>query len=410
MNELWVVALTGSVVILVGILLARVVSLQRRLGMAAAQLRALEQEAQPLRRDLARLDKKQEFVSRTLKQLQYLSNELHGRLKPRHIPGILLTLVERIFEPTQAVVLHSRKPAGPEHTEVGSLVIAAVSVSSPRLHGGMVIPTEDSEFGFVANLQQAMSRSDLQKESVFTQRQLRRNNLPGFMPDLLAPMVFSEECLGVIALTWDGPHTEEAKEVLRLIAQMGALTYYNSAAFSQLKRTADVDGLTQIFNKRYLQHTLGNEIFEAEQRSSKVSIFLFDVDNFKSYNDLNGHVAGDEFLRSLAQLVPTLIRDDDVFGRFGGEEFLVILPETGGEQALVAAEKIRSAIAGHDFPHAASQPLGIASISGGVACYPDDGDGTAALLRAADESLYRAKEQGRNRVLPATPRHLWKQG
>jgi diguanylate cyclase (GGDEF)-like protein len=129
-------------------------------------------------------------------------------------------------------------------------------------------------------------------------------------------------------------------------------------------------------------------------------VFLFDIDNFKNYNDANGHLTGDQLLLELASLVQRSIRTEDIFGRFGGEEFLLVLPHTNGDQAMIVAEKVRKLIASHPFPFGDRQPLGRLSISGGVASYPNDGLDGAAMLHRADEALYLAKNQGRNRVLP----------
>jgi diguanylate cyclase (GGDEF)-like protein len=133
-----------------------------------------------------------------------------------------------------------------------------------------------------------------------------------------------------------------------------------------------------------------------------LSVFLFDIDHFKNYNDTNGHLAGDKLLQELARVVNDSVRKDDVFGRFGGEEFLLIMPHTNVNQALSAAEKIRGLLAAHPFAFAERQPLKTISISGGVAEYPLHGLDAAGLLQAADEMLYEAKRGGRNRVLRAT--------
>ena len=133
-----------------------------------------------------------------------------------------------------------------------------------------------------------------------------------------------------------------------------------------------------------------------------MSVFLFDIDNFKNYNDTNGHLAGDKLLQELAGLVNEAVRKDDIFGRFGGEEFLLIMPHTNAPQALLAAEKIRALLAAHPFAFADRQPLRKISISGGVAEYPLHGLDAAGLLHAADEALYEAKRGGRNKVLQAS--------
>jgi diguanylate cyclase (GGDEF)-like protein len=130
-------------------------------------------------------------------------------------------------------------------------------------------------------------------------------------------------------------------------------------------------------------------------------VFLFDIDNFKNYNDTNGHLAGDKLLQRLAGLVNDSVRKDDIFGRFGGEEFLLVMPHTNAQQGMAAAEKIRNLIATQPFASAEKQPLAVVSISGGVAEYPHHGLDAAGILHAADEALYEAKRSGRNRVLQA---------
>jgi diguanylate cyclase (GGDEF)-like protein len=177
-----------------------------------------------------------------------------------------------------------------------------------------------------------------------------------------------------------------------------------------------MDGLTRVYNKKHLEQTLNELIYRAacaayDQRGAStgpgqvLSVFLFDIDNFKNYNDTNGHLAGDKLLQELAGLVNEAVRKDDVFGRFGGEEFLLIMPHTNASQALQAAEKIRALLASHPFAFAERQPLQIISISGGVGEYPMHGLDAAGLLHAADEALYEAKRSGRNRVLPAKTGH-----
>jgi diguanylate cyclase (GGDEF)-like protein len=197
------------------------------------------------------------------------------------------------------------------------------------------------------------------------------------------------------------------------VAQSGAQVLHSAAQMSRMKITAEMDGLTRAFNKKHMEGALNDLVYRAacvaydrraagsREPTPTLSVFLFDIDNFKVYNDQNGHLAGDRLLQELVQLVQGNTRKDDIFGRFGGEEFLLILPHTSATQGLAAAEKLRAVIADHAFPFAARQPTGRLSVSGGVAEYPGDGLDAAGLLHAADEALYEAKRQGRNRVLPA---------
>jgi len=173
-----------------------------------------------------------------------------------------------------------------------------------------------------------------------------------------------------------------------------------------MEDTANFDGLTRVFNKRHLLAQLSEQIYQAQKNLTNLSIFLFDIDNFKNYNDVNGHVAGDKLLKELASLVKDNIREESIFGRFGGEEFLLILPGSSNAEGMAVAEKLRGLIAQQDFDFAANQPLGVLSVSGGVATYPADAMDSTGLLRRADEALYVAKGQGRNRVLPAEKNYI----
>lgn len=189
--------------------------------------------------------------------------------------------------------------------------------------------------------------------------------------------------------------------MIQMIAALGAITWNNLTSYRDVKVAADIDELTGIYNKRALKFRLSELVYGARQHGSRVGVFLFDIDHFKSYNDQNGHIAGDQALRVLAQLVRDSVRADDIFGRFGGEEFLLIMPGRSPAQAMSAATNIRLRIERYDFPFGDAQPMGRVTISGGVATFPDDAQDAVELLLAADSALYRAKQRGRNKVFRA---------
>jgi diguanylate cyclase (GGDEF)-like protein len=147
-------------------------------------------------------------------------------------------------------------------------------------------------------------------------------------------------------------------------------------------------------------------IEKAIRDSSQISIFLFDIDNFKHYNDTNGHDAGDRLLIELTALVNSITRKNAVFSRYGGEEFIVMLPGISKEDTFIYAERVREKISQHPFFNRESQPLGCVSVSGGVTTFPDDANTLAKTIQLADESLYQAKEEGRNRVMVYKPQHF----
>jgi len=213
--------------------------------------------------------------------------------------------------------------------------------------------------------------------------------------------VHDAEALGVLAISRPQRYHPQQKEMMEAIASLGALAWNNLTVYGKVKIAADVDELTNIYNKRALKFRLSEYVYRARERGARISVFLFDIDNFKHYNDNNGHIAGDQALRVLAQLVQDTVRADDVFGRFGGEEFLLIMPGRSPAQALSAATNILQRIERYDFPFGKGQPLGRVTVSGGVATFPDDAQDAVELLLSADAALYRAKQSGRNRVFRA---------
>ena len=166
-------------------------------------------------------------------------------------------------------------------------------------------------------------------------------------------------------------------------------------AFEQIEALAIRDELTATFNRRFLMETLGRERSRAERSNEPFSLCMIDLDHFKSINDTFGHAAGDAVLKHFASLAPRGLRGIDTFGRFGGEEFLLVLPGTDRQGAVAVAERMRVASETTVFP--GLPPGRRVTISVGVATYIR-GEETGALLARADKALYQAKGSGRNRV------------
>jgi diguanylate cyclase (GGDEF)-like protein len=346
-----------------------------------------------------RLEQDIAYLVGFIKEFPTLMSELHSQTEVRQIPVVILNSMVRIFRPEQTVVLVRRKGTLMEPERSGRLIVAAVSSGERGLDVGTEIPIGDGQLGVVARTQRVMDRADFDQMTDHDHSVFKGPNLPIF--EVAAPMVHGTETLGVIALSRPQRHHPHEKEMLQIIAQMGALTWNNLAAYRNVKVAADVDELTGIFNKRALKFRLSELVYEARQNGSRASVFLFDIDHFKNYNDHNGHIAGDQALRLLAQLVRDTVRADDIFGRFGGEEFLLIMPGRTAAQAMSAAGNIRQRIAHYEFPFGEHQPMGRVTVSGGVATFPDDSQDAVEMLMAADSALYRAKQQGRNKVFRA---------
>ena len=159
------------------------------------------------------------------------------------------------------------------------------------------------------------------------------------------------------------------------------------------------DGLTGLYNQRYFRQALSREIKRSARHERSFSVLFCDIDHFKQYNDANGHIEGDEALKEFSEILLERLRQTDVASRYGGEEFIMLLPETSKENAAYLANDICSLVESHTFKGEETQPGGRLTVSIGVASFPDDAIDEVELLRLADQALYQAKEQGRNRVI-----------
>jgi two-component system, cell cycle response regulator len=173
-------------------------------------------------------------------------------------------------------------------------------------------------------------------------------------------------------------------------------TDVESQYHEEIYRLTIMDGLTQVFNKRYLYEALEREIIRARRHQRELAVLMFDIDHFKTINDEHGHLAGDHVLKDLARVVQSRIRRDELVARYGGEEFVVMLPETDLAGARQLAETLRSKVAEHTFVFQ-NEAIGV-TISIGCAILIDADKGATELLKRVDERLYEAKRTGRNRV------------
>jgi diguanylate cyclase (GGDEF)-like protein len=369
------------------------------------------QQVSRIKNASAALEEDLRFLTQFLNDYPRLARELYSGLTERQIPATLVAIIQRSLDPQQVAVLVRSSDVKGGKPKAPRLVVAATYPEGAAVELGTEVPLDTGEIGFAVESQIVVARQDLQTETA--QSRIKPGPaLTGLaQPDIIAPLVFDQEALGVIVVA-KPRKSGDPKAALRLVAQTGAQVLQTANQVSRMKATAEMDGLTRIYNKKHAEQALNDVVYRAacaayDQRTAQaqpaqsLSIFLFDIDNFKNYNDTNGHLAGDKLLQELAGLVSDSVRKDDIFGRVGGEEFLLILPHTSATQAMAVAEKIRNLLATHPFPFAEKQPLGRISISGGVAEYPVHALDAAGLLHAADEALYEGKRSGRNRVVQA---------
>lgn len=223
---------------------------------------------------------------------------------------------------------------------------------------------------------------------------------PAALGDLRAiPLTVAGEASGVLLLaSRPGERLRSAVvDALVAIADVASLALASARAFDAVERKATTDGLTGVWNRRTLDEKLAEAVARARRSGAPLCVMMTDVDHFKSVNDTWGHATGDEVLKGVAKCLQQVARTTDVVGRLGGEEFVVVCEGTDVEGAAVVAERMRLAIKRLQF-ETPKGPLSITSSFGVALLLPDDADGHATL-EAADKNLYRAKQQGRDRVV-----------
>ena len=230
------------------------------------------------------------------------------------------------------------------------------------------------------------------------------DSLPGLRTSavLAAPLKVRDAVLGVLVavnrVQENMPFDLRHLRILSLLANQTAIAIENGKLFRRAEQLAVTDDLTQVYNYRFLKMGLRREVKRAARFSQRFSVLMIDVDNLKRYNDRNGHLRGSEVLRMIAQVLVREARSIDLVAKYGGDEFVIILPQTEREGARVLADRIKMSVETTAFPLV---PPGIITVSLGLATYPDNGLTAGELLESADIALYAAKESGKNRVSTA---------
>lgn len=221
------------------------------------------------------------------------------------------------------------------------------------------------------------------------------------------PMIAQGETLGLILLHKDLPEgatgeilSESKRRLAITAAKQIALSLANIKLRNSLREQAIRDPLTGLFNRRYLEEMLERELFRVQRQRRPLSIIMLDLDLFKHINTAFGHEGGDALIQAVGDFLRSHFRREDIACRYGGEEFIVILPETSLETSVARAEQMRQGVQELQVEYR-GRSLGPVTASLGVAAFPDHGAAGEALIRAADAALYRAKEEGRNRVVIA---------
>jgi diguanylate cyclase (GGDEF)-like protein len=220
------------------------------------------------------------------------------------------------------------------------------------------------------------------------------------------PMMAQGETVGILNIRHlkkpgddkQAHYFDAQKQLATTIAEHISSALANLRLRKKLREQSIRDPLTELFNRRYMEESLERELHRAKRSNAPVGIIMFDIDNFKVFNDTLGHDAGDNVLQGLAALMKAQIREEDIACRFGGEEFILILPEMTLDKVKERAENLRSRVQSLVLKHKDKQ-LDPITISLGVAVFPMHGSTSEVLIKSVDKAMYRAKESGKNRVV-----------
>jgi diguanylate cyclase (GGDEF)-like protein len=222
---------------------------------------------------------------------------------------------------------------------------------------------------------------------------------------LCVPMMGSSGPIGavhVVSTAGDCDNLEDgpASRLTIVVAGQLSMAFANLRLRDSLREMSIRDPLTGLFNRRYMEETLNRELDLAARNSTRVAVLVLDIDQFKTFNDTHGHDAGDAILQAVSEVLTRYSRASDVACRFGGEEFLVILPNCSLEDAQLRADEIRRRISALRIPYRGLSLSG-PTISCGLAAFPEHGDNAEGLIHIADRALYAAKDAGRDQVAVA---------
>jgi diguanylate cyclase (GGDEF)-like protein len=218
------------------------------------------------------------------------------------------------------------------------------------------------------------------------------------------PLKIEDRIIGVLNLSdKDGGEAfnEEDLKLIQSVAIQAAIVMERNIFYNkneELKKLTITDELTGLLNRRYLYERLKDELARSERHSHELAILMLDLDGFKECNDCHGHIAGDRSLKYVADILLNTVRSMDVVARYGGDEFMVILPETGEPIALEIAERLRHNVSQKTTVHDAAGPACSLTTSIGIVCYPEHGKTIELLLENVDKALYRAKKKGKNSI------------
>ena len=333
-----------------------------------------------------------EKLKKRLKVFEDLARTLTSRLEPREVLRAIMSKVEELLNPGNWSLLLMDLEGQSLRFEL------AFGEGSDVLLGG-TLKLGEGIAGSVAESGEPLLITDVRKDPRFcgkfdTMSSFETHSL------ICVPMKSNDRVMGVIELVnkfEEQPWGEDDMYALETIAEYGAIALDNANSFKRIQRLVISDEHTTLFNARHLHESLDKLIGFSKRDGGSISLIFFDLDHFKSVNDTWGHMAGSKLLREVGLLLRGIVRPGDIPVRYGGDEFIVVMPSTGKQEAVEFAQAIRNKINYNDFLKSEGLRVNLTA-SFGVATFPDDSKTKDELLSKADTAMYDVKESGRDSV------------
>lgn len=327
-----------------------------------------------------------------LASLLEIGKTLISSLELRDVLQEIMSQVERLLQPKTWSLLLLDETTGELRFEI------AVSPVATDLKG-ISLKVGEGIAGWVAQHGMPLLIPDVTKDERFASHVAEAVEYP-VSSILCVPLKIRDRVLGVIELiNSKGEHVFEEGDLplLGAVADFAAIAIDNARNYKRVSELVITDDLTGLYNARHFQEVLEYEIERARRYNSQVSVLFFDLDRFKSVNDTYGHLVGSRMISEIGRLVRQHIRSSDRGARYGGDEYIVVLPNTGKQGAIKVANNMLERFHSHDFKTDSGTIIAITA-SFGVATFPEDAADRDTLVRVADSAMYEAKEKGRDRV------------
>jgi len=324
-----------------------------------------------------------------------IGKALTSSLDLKEILNIVMEKISEILKPNNWSLLLMDEEKGDMRFEI------VVGEGSDKLRG-MRLKVGEGVAGWVAKEKKPLLVPDVSKDERFCKRMdeattFKTNSV------IAVPLITRGKCLGVVELinkVEDGGFEEEDLLLLKTLADYTAIAIENAIFFRKVEELTITDDLTKLYNSRFLHNRLDYEVERAKRFKYELSMIFLDLDYFKEVNDRFGHLCGSKLLREVAQLIVGMIRNIDMACRYGGDEFIIVMPDTAKKNAVLVAEKLRKGVSDWKFLQDEGINLHLTA-SFGVASYPKDADNKNDLIHMADNAMYKVKNKSRNGVAEA---------